>query len=639
MKRKYILIFVCLLTIFLFGCKCNKCSKMTADKIKDEYKYFDITVTINKNKYQIIKSSKGIYYYNFNNDSKIYFDNVSKIYYELEDEKLKKTELNSNYNLDKYISDIYYVLSYHTSKTSLKNYDVESTTYLDKDVNLYVFENDNLKEEMYIAKDINICLGFYLKTSDKEINAKIESIESKDTDLSKYNNYQTIKNDLSTIKEQYKTFNITINLDGNEYQFIKSVDGYFYENKKQDITLYYDINSNTYYTLDKKSKTKTIIDGDYSMDAYIDNIYYVLSYHVDKKLLLDYNKESSTYLGRDVVKYVQENSYVETIIFDIETNACLSFEVKSSTETVSGKITKLSFEETDFTYLNEYQTLKQCTDLELLTKTEITDNFTNYTIVIKQNESTIKAVKTKDGFLCLITKGDDSTGVVYDKENNIWYDINDTIKEKSLSDKEYTIDEYEVSIFTYLTGYLTKLDEKFFMLQSEKYLDRDVTIYIKNVAIKDTLYKQEYVIDNLTGACLKQNITINGSGTYFVIEELSFDGDISSYLEYEEVYYAWPKDHEYLIGVEEIEYGKLVKGFEDEDGLNLYYENINQSFFLQILKDMKASGFVKNAQENGILDAYQNYSFYTYEATNDLGIKIRLEFDGSEKTLLIILSK
>ena len=82
-----------------------------------------------------------------------------------------------------------------------------------------------------------------------------------------------------------------------------------------------------------------------------------------------------------------------------------------------------------------------------------------------------------------------------------------------------------------------------------------------------------------------------------------------------------------------------TEGFEDEDGLNLYYENINQSFFLQILKDMKASGFVKNAQENGILDAYQNYSFYTYDATNDFGVKIRLEFDGSEKTLLIILSK
>lgn len=639
MKRKYLLIFVCLLTIFLFGCKCSKCSKMTADKIKEEYKYFDITININKNKYQIIKSSKGYYYYNLDNNSKIYFDNISKIYYELDDVNLKKTELNSNYNLDKYISDIYYVLSYHTTKTSLKNYDVESTTYLETDVNLYTFENDNLKEEMYIAKDTNICLGFYLKTNDKEINAKIENIEVKDIDLSKYNNYQTIKNDLSVIKEKYNTFDITVNLDGNEYQFIKSINGYYYENKKQDMILYYDINLNTYYTIDKKLKTKTIIDGDYSMDAYIDNIYYVLSYHLDKKLLLEYNKEYSSHLGRDVIKYTQENSYIETIIIDIETNACLSFEVKSNNATVNGKITKLSFEDNDFTYLNEYQTLKQCTDLELATKEEIKSNFSNYTIVINQNDSIIKVIKTNDGFLCLITKGEDSTGVVYDKINNLWYDINESIKEKSLSDKEYTIAEYEESIFTYLTSYLDKIDEKFFMLENEKHIDRDVTIYIKNVAIKDTLYKQEYVVDNLTGACLKQNISINGNATYFIVEELSFDGDISSYLEYEEVYYKWPKDHEYLKGVSEIEYGKLVKGFEDEDGLNLYYENINQSFFLQILKDMKSSGFVKNAQENGILDAYQNYSFYTYDATNDYGVKIRLEFDGSEKTLLIILSK
>ena len=636
MKKNYLLIAFCLLSVFLFSCKCSKTS---TESIKKEYKYFDIILNINNEKYQLIKSSKGIFYHNLEKNVKIYFDDISKLYYEIDDEHKTKTELNTNYALDKYINNIYYVLSYHTTKTSFKNYEVEKLTYLDYDINVYKKENEKIIEEIYISKKTNICLGFYLKTSEKEINAKIESINLKDTDLSKYNNYNTIKNDLSKIEDQYNEFNITVYLNGNEYQFIKSSTAYYYKNKDQDIVLYYDFTTNTYYTLDEKAKTKTIIEGDYTMNAYIDNIYFVLSYHLDKKILLDYDSENATYLGRNVIKYIQEGSYNETIIIDKETNACLSFEVKSDKTTVVGKILKLSFDNIDLSYLNDYQTLKQCTDLDLPTKEEIINNFKNYTIVLKQNETIIKAIKTTNGFLCIITEGNTSTGVLYDRLNNVWYDINDISKEKSLNEENPTIEKYEESIFSYLTNYLNRLDEKFFIQENEKHLDRDVTIYIKNVAVKEILYKQEFIVDNITGACLKQNVSINGNATYFIVEEFSLNGDISSYLEYKEVYYSWPKNHEYLNGITEIEYGNLIKGFEDEDGLNLYYKNINQSFFNQILKDMKNSGFIKNSSENSSLDENNNYIFYMYNAQNDLGIKIRLEYDGIDDTLLIILNK
>ena len=800
MKRKYLLICVCLIIIFLFGCKCNKRSKITADEIKNDYKYFDVTININNEKYQFIKSSNGYYYFNNEKNTKVYYDYVSKTYYEIDEEKQTKIELNYEYNLNKYIDNIYYILTYHTTKNDLSKYKIEKTTYLDQNVNIYRTENSNFTEEIFVSKKNNICLSFCLKTNDKEINASILSINKTDIDLSKYNNYKTINSDLDTIKDQYKTFNIKINFNGNEYKIIKSSNGYYFEN--QEMSIYYDITTNKYYAVDNELKTKTIINEEFTMDAYIENIFLILSYHIDKNLLINYKKEITTYIGKEVIKYSITSPYNETIIIDKETNTCLLFEIKTDkseafgkvleisredidlaylneyktiindldiikdqyktfnikinlngneykfikasngyyyenediviyydeiektyytvdtalkTKTIineeftmnayieniffilsyhldknlllgykkeitsyigqevikytmtsphnetiiidketnsclffelktdeletSGKILELSREDTDLSYFNDYKVLKQCIDINLPTKEEILNNFQKYTIVLNQQDKVLRIINTIEGFLFLITEDDMTIGLLYNNENNTWYDINDDGKEKSISDKDYVIEELEDSVFSYLTNYLDRIDEKFFMLMDQKYLDRDVTIYTRNIVIKDTLYKQEFIVDNITGICLKQNLNINGKETYFVVEELQFSGDITSYLNYEEVYYSWPKDHEYLIGVNEIEYGKLIKGFEDNDGLNLYYEKINQSMFNYILRDMKTSGFNIDVIEDSVVDQNQNYVFYKFEAINELGVKINIQFLGEQNELIIILSK
>lgn len=639
MNKKILIIIACIFTLLLCGCKCNKCSKATIESIKKDYPYFDVTLNINNESYQIIKSKNGYLYNNKENDALIYYDFNNKTYYEINDNNKTKTVLNENYNLDVYVNNIYYVLSYFVEKETKKGYEIEQNSYLDYDVNIYKKQSLNYSEEIIVVKKENICLGFNITTNEKTINAKIEKLSFNETDLSKYENYNIISNESEYIKNNFNNYNIEIYLNGNEYKLIKSSDGYYYENLAENVCIYYNKETSSYYTIDNKTKTKTLISGEFSMNTYFDNTFYVLLYHLDKKLLIDYNKEEGTYLDRDITKYTYKGSYQESIIIDNETRACLLFELKTNEIDVVGKVKNVMFEDTDLNYFSDYQTLKKCEDLTLKTKEEIVDQFTDYSVVLKQGKNTIKMIKTNNGFVCIIDDGENNSGVLFDKTNDIWYDISTISKEKSVTSNLYTIEEYEENVFSLLTDYTKYVNDKFYMLDKQKYLDRDVTIYTRNIALKDTLYKQEFIIDDVTGACLKQDININGLTTSFYVEELIFKGNIDEYLNYNDVYFSWPKDHKYLEDIQKIEYGTLVRGFEDEDGLNLYYESINNSFFNQILKDIKAAGFINEVEQNYALGDDQLYIYYIYSALNDKGLNIKLEFDGDNKTLLIIINE
>ena len=56
-------------------------------------------------------------------------------------------------------------------------------------------------------------------------------------------------------------------------------------------------------------------------------------------------------------------------------------------------------------------------------------------------------------------------------------------------------------------------------------------------------------------------------------------------------YSSWPSDHPYLKNVREIEYGKFLVGYENEDGLNLVYNNIGSAIYEEIVNDIKEDGF------------------------------------------------
>ena len=639
MKKNIFIIIVCVFTMLLCGCKCSKCSKVTTESIKKNYQYFDATLNINNESYQIIKEKNGYLYRNLKNDSIIYYNLANKTYYEINEENKTKTVLNNKYNLDNYIKNVYYILSYYVEKESKTNYEIEQTSYLGYDINILKKDSTNLIEEIYVVKKLNICLGFSIKNDEKSINAKIENINFEGIDLSKYDTYSIIENSSEQIKKHFDKYSIEVSLDGNEYKLISSTEGYYYENIDENICLYYDLNTDSYYTINHKSKTKILITGNYTMSAYIDKTFYILLYHLDKKILTDYNKELGKFLGRDITKYSINGTYQETIIVDNKTNCCLSFELKSSDKLIFGKVNNIKFEDTDLTYLNEYQILKKTEELNFKTKDEIINQLSNYSIVLKQEENDVKIIKNNSGFVYLIDKDDNVSGVLFDSINNIWYDISVNSKEKAVSTKEYNINDFEEKLFDLLTNHTEYVDDKFYMLENQKFLERDVTIYIRSFAIKDTLYKQEFVVDNITGACLKQDINVNGVSTYFYVDEFSLNGSIDEYLEYFDIYYSWPKDHKYLDNIQEIEYGTLVKGFEDEDGLNLYYKDINNSFFNQILKDIKASGFINEVEEDYALGDNQLYIYYIYDALDNNGLNVRLEFDGYSKTLLIIISE
>ena len=48
----------------------------------------------------------------------------------------------------------------------------------------------------------------------------------------------------------------------------------------------------------------------------------------------------------------------------------------------------------------------------------------------------------------------------------------------------------------------------------------------------------------------------------------------------------------YLKNVREIEYGKFLVGYENEDGLNLVYNNIGSAIYEEIVNDIKEDGFM-----------------------------------------------
>lgn len=635
MKAKYLVLILCLFTICLVGCKKTKCGKVEKEDILKNIENFDITINVKGEVYRFIKSSQGLYLNIPSKEVTIYQNIVNNIYYEIDDINKTKTVLNAKYNIATYLENIYYVLTYHTNKEKLSKYDKEKTSYLNFDVIKYSNKTSKSNEEFYVDNDSKMCLSFLIENSGKKIECHIEQINLTNTDLSYIEQYKTIKQDKETLQQTLKYYDITVDLSGSNFQYITSSDGIYYNNDKTDISIFYD--NENHYSIDNKNKSKIIISDEYDINLHSDELFYLLGYHLDKVLLFDYTKEVGTYLNRDVVKYkLISSTLTEEIYVDKETNACLYFKIKSDKEEIICKVNKIKLVDTDLSYLDEYTTLKKCEELELKDKEEIISNFKTYQVSLIKDDQKLVFKKNEQGLFCSIEIEEGTNAIVYNAKNNVWYDIFLESLEKSLNENENKVETYEDSLFSLLTVHLDAINDNFYKEENLTYLDRTVTKYIRNIVVKGTIYKQEYIIDDETGACLKQIINFNGKITSFSVEKLQFETNIDEYFEYDEIYYSWPKDLEILEGIEEIEYGTFVKGMYDEDGFNLIYTDIKDAFFRQILKDMQSYGFTKEVEQDYSLDSSANYVFFMYSALNDKGLSITLHYTASDKSLIII---
>ncbi len=638
MKLKYLILTLCLCTIYLVGCSKSNCSlfKSKKDKILEQVKHIDVTGNINGTNIRIINATKGIYLELLDNKNILYYEYNSNHTYKIDNDNKTKILLHDNYDLTTYLENINYIFTYHANKESLKKYSKETATYLNFDVIKYSLKTDKVKEEFIVVKDTNIGIGFSIESNDKKVYSTISNLELKDTDLTYLDAYTVIEEN----NNKLTNLNIKVNLNGTIIEFIETSNGVYYNNIKKEFELYFNKNTNEYYNVDSSEKTKILLYDDIDIKEQSEDIYYLLNYHHDKPLYTEYSCKDSKFIGRNIYKYTRTNNGVtEDIYVDKETNLCLYFKLKTETKEIVSKVEKLSLEDLDISYIDQYKLLEECYDIDLKNKNEILSNFNEYHVVLNNDNTQITFIKNEQGILCSISKDNNISTILYDQENDKWYNLIIDSKEKYLNDDNNTIAQYEDSILSLLTAHLKVIDEKFYKEKNITYDGRTATRYIRNIITGNTIYRQEYIIDDITGVCLLQSINLNGNVNLFKVESLSFESSLNEYFEYNEVYNKWPENVDLLEGIKEIEYGTLLKAKYQEDGFNLWYTDINDSFFKQILKDMVACGFEYNTSVDQKVDNNGNIVIYKYFATNDKDTSLYMEYTGQAKSLVIILNK
>lgn len=253
---------------------------------------------------------------------------------------------------------------------------------------------------------------------------------------------------------------------------------------------------------------------------------------------------------------------------------------------------------------------------------EIMKNFVeytiNFTITNKDKVTEYFIINSKNGLLYNINED----YYLYQESDQKWYTLN-TKNETKQYDSEGNNNKTKIQnmIRTIMVGYLNTVDDSYTRTPHQTLGD-----YTVEIIKKDS--KNFYVVeDDLI--CVK---AVEGTS---IIEVKSYTktADISTYEAYQLVkvnnYSSWPRDHPYLKNVREIEYGKFLVGYENEDGLNLVYNNIGSAIYEEIVNDIKEDGFID------VLEIYNEEGYGKFVATNGKSLQVTLEFSGFSKQLVI----
>lgn len=253
---------------------------------------------------------------------------------------------------------------------------------------------------------------------------------------------------------------------------------------------------------------------------------------------------------------------------------------------------------------------------------EIMKNFGEYTIKFtitnKDKVTEYFVINSKNGLLYNANE----KYYLYQESDEKWYTL-DVENETKRYDSEGNNNKTKIQnmIRTIMVGYLNTVDDSYTRTQHQTLENYTVEI-IKNDS------KTFYIVeDDLI--CVK---AVEGTS---IIEVKSYTktADISVYEAYKMVetknYSSWPSDHPYLKNVREIEYGKFLVGYEDEDGLNLVYNSIGSAIYEEIIKDIKEDGFID------VLEVYNEEGYGKFVATNGKSLQVTLEFSGFSKQLVI----
>lgn len=448
----------------------------------------------------------------------------------------------------------------------------------------------------------------------------------------------------ANIEKNVNTFDITVDLNGTSYRLIKSIKGYYLEDLSKNLSVYYNKEQNKSYKVNNKTKTITLVNGNYNFAEYVENIYFVLTYHLNSKTISGLSIKDDTYLNRTVSLYYSENpSVVERYYIDKETGACLNFVLDDGVTKIICKVDSFSLLDEKIDQYNTYDVLEYALNVKFEEKETILEQFNEYSLTIEINGELCRLIRNASGFFCSLVINDRLVNMLYDFNENLWYELNDDDSTRFVSETTSTVDGIEEIVFDLLTNHLENVDKTFFVRKNQTYNLHTVDMYERSTATDNIMYMEEYYIDVNSGICVYKNVNLSGYKSSFELKNISHEGDITKYLDYEiirrpEKYDSWPVDHPYLEGIEEIKYGTFYLGYEDKDGLNLIYNNFNSTYVDYIIEKFEEYGFTIDANINKKEDDSFNYIYYIYQAKREDGYTISIDFDGNRNTLTIIIN-
>lgn len=442
------------------------------------------------------------------------------------------------------------------------------------------------------------------------------------------------------IKANYNSFDITANFNGLKFRLIKSPNGYYYENTNDEEYLYYNRNTNQSFIVDNEAEDKTLVIGNYDFSDYLNNIYYILTFHISKQAIASYDTKSITFLDREVIEYSrEEKNVIEKYYIDKELGGCLYFLIDDGIQRVICQIESMTLSNNLLDKFESYQVLGKANIAEFKDKETVMSNLTTYDITFKIAEKSYRMIKSSQGFYYSSASEENITATLYDANLSQWYTLNLKEKTKTILNDTMTVREEEEILFNMLLlSHLSNVDNNFYKKDAIEILNFDISEYL----FSSTAVIEKYYVNLEYGLCLKRVIKIANVESVFEVTSFFFNGDVSEYLDYEldknQVYQKWPSNHEYLLGIEPLNYGTFFVGYENELGLNIVYRDFKSSYVDTIIKKFKADGFTIDSDESISYDTDYTYNLYKYTATNANGYKITIEFNkGTEELTLIIL--
>ena len=273
------------------------------------------------------------------------------------------------------------------------------------------------------------------------------------------NNFKSVEE----IKQNISTFDIVANFNGIRFELIKTSKGYYLADSDKNIYVFYDKTNHLSYRVDNTNQKKTLVVGNYDFSSYLNNIYYILTYHTSNSKISSLEKRANTYLNREVTEYYREkNEASETYYIDNQTGACLYFSIDTGEQKIVCKIDKLEIGDNFLDPYFAYENLQMADPNLFKSKKTVLEYFNNsYDLQIKFKDSDVHLIKSTDGFFCLLNENNTSKALLYNNNNHTWYDVDIKNQTRSITTVSDTVSEIENNFITLLVDHIDNVDISF----------------------------------------------------------------------------------------------------------------------------------------------------------------------------------